>query len=158
MCPTVNLTFFIGSSKLALMARETITRLIDDLDGSDADSTVTFGLDGTAYEIDLNSKHQDEFRSALSPFLDSARRIRPDSGRGKSSARAASDKDRNAAIREWAATEGAEVNTRGRIAQAVQDAYEAQDGHALREALGLELVEVKPRRGGRRAAEFSEPR
>ena len=35
------------------MAKETITRLIDDLDKSDADETVRFGLDGIEYEIDL---------------------------------------------------------------------------------------------------------
>lgn len=136
------------------MARQTITKLVDDLDGSEANDTVTFGLDGYAYEIDLNRKHESELRSTLEPFLDAARRVRSDSARTRGAARSTSDKDRNAAIREWAAAEGVEVNTRGRIAQAVQQAFDAQDGDALREAFGVELVAPKPRRG-RRAAEFS---
>jgi len=31
--------------------------LIDDLDGSEADGTVRFALDGTEYEIDLSAGH-----------------------------------------------------------------------------------------------------
>ena len=31
--------------------------VIDDLDGSAAEGTVRFGLDGTEYEIDLNADH-----------------------------------------------------------------------------------------------------
>ena len=37
--------------------RVTITEFIDDLDGSKADRTVTFAVDGTAYEIDLSKKN-----------------------------------------------------------------------------------------------------
>jgi hypothetical protein len=33
------------------------TLFIDDIDGSAADGTVRFGLDGTEYEIDLNTGH-----------------------------------------------------------------------------------------------------
>ena len=35
--------------------RQTIVSLVDDLDGSDADQTVTFGIDGRSYEIDLSA-------------------------------------------------------------------------------------------------------
>ena len=42
---------------LAIMARETVTKLIDDLDGS-ADSSVSFALDGHYYTIDLNARHR----------------------------------------------------------------------------------------------------
>jgi hypothetical protein len=39
------------------MAQKIRTLLIDDLDGSAAEGTVRFGLDGTEYEIDLNARH-----------------------------------------------------------------------------------------------------
>ena len=39
------------------MAQKIQTLFVDDLDGSEAEGTVRFGLDGTEYEIDLNAKH-----------------------------------------------------------------------------------------------------
>ena len=36
----------------------------DDLDGSAADSTIRFGLDGAEYEIDLNDEHANTFRES----------------------------------------------------------------------------------------------
>jgi len=39
------------------MAQKVQTIFIDDLDGSQADGTVRFGLDGAEYEIDLNTEH-----------------------------------------------------------------------------------------------------
>jgi hypothetical protein len=39
------------------VARELVEKLIDDLDGSEATETVTFGLDCATDEIDLNKKN-----------------------------------------------------------------------------------------------------
>ena len=39
------------------MAQKVQTLFVDDLDGSEAEGTVRFGLDGTEYEIDLNARH-----------------------------------------------------------------------------------------------------
>jgi hypothetical protein len=39
-----------------------IQTLLSDLDGSAAEGTVRFGLDGTEYEIDLNAGHAKELR------------------------------------------------------------------------------------------------
>ena len=47
------------------MAQKVQTLFVDDLDGSEADGTIRFGLDGTEYEIDLNAKHAQELRDAL---------------------------------------------------------------------------------------------
>ena len=41
----------------AAVAQKVQTLFIDDLDGSAAEGTVRFGLDGTEYEIDLNARH-----------------------------------------------------------------------------------------------------
>jgi hypothetical protein len=56
------------------MAQKVQTILIDDLDGSQADSTVRFGLDGTDYEIDLNTDHAHQLRHALVRYVNAARR------------------------------------------------------------------------------------
>ena len=57
------------------MATHTITELIDDLDGSPADETLTFGVDDQTFEIDLNAANAEKLREALDPFLASARRL-----------------------------------------------------------------------------------
>jgi Lsr2 len=51
------------------MAQKIQTLFIDDLDGSEAEGTVRFGLDGTEYEIDLNAKHAQELRNALARYI-----------------------------------------------------------------------------------------
>ncbi len=55
------------------MAQRVQVVLEDDLDGGKADETVTFGLDGTAYEIDLSKKNAAKLRDALA----AVRRRRP---------------------------------------------------------------------------------
>ena len=59
------------------MAQKTIVSLIDDLDGTEADETVRFGLDSVQYEIDLSEKNATTLREALAPF----RRFRAAYGR-----------------------------------------------------------------------------
>jgi hypothetical protein len=49
------------------MAQRTQVVLTDDIDGSEADTTIRFAVDGTASEIDLNAVHAEEFRKALRP-------------------------------------------------------------------------------------------
>jgi hypothetical protein len=39
------------------VATETITRLVDDLDGGTGERTIVFGWDGHTYEIDLSKKN-----------------------------------------------------------------------------------------------------
>ena len=56
------------------MAQRVHVVLVDDIDGSDAGETVTFGLDGSTYEIDLNEKNAAALREALSPYVGHARR------------------------------------------------------------------------------------
>lgn len=56
------------------MAKQTIITLVDDLDGSEAQDTVAFSLDGVAYQIDLNAEHAAELREVMQPFVARARR------------------------------------------------------------------------------------
>ena len=48
------------------MAKTTIVQLTDDLDGSEADKTVSFSLDGVSYEIDLSQKNASALEKAFS--------------------------------------------------------------------------------------------
>ena len=56
------------------MAQKIQTLLSDNIDGSAAEGTVRFGLDGAEYEIDLNAGHARELRDALARYVDAARR------------------------------------------------------------------------------------
>jgi hypothetical protein len=108
------------------MARETITRLIDDIDGGTAHETVTFGLDGNLYKIDLSNRNAKKLRSELAPFVERGSRVAARVGGrgGAGRAPAVMDRQRNRAIREWAVSNGYEVATRGRIRQEIIDEYQ----------------------------------
>jgi Lsr2 len=58
----------------AAVAQKIQTLFTDDLDGSDAEGTVRFGLDGAEYEIDLNAEHARALRDALARYVRAARR------------------------------------------------------------------------------------
>ena len=64
-----------SSSGRELVAKETVTRLVDDLDGGVAHETVTFGLDGYLYEIDLSSKNAKKLRTELAAFVEHGTRV-----------------------------------------------------------------------------------
>jgi len=106
------------------MAQKVTVSLVDDLSGSKADETVSFGLDGKVYEIDLSSKNAEKLRGALADFVAAARR--PGGARKSASVaarRPVVDREQNQAIREWARGKGMKVNDRGRIPSDVVDAY-----------------------------------
>jgi hypothetical protein len=58
----------------ASVAQKIQTLYIDDLDGTEAEGTVRFGLDGIEYEIDLNAEHAQALRHALARYVHAARR------------------------------------------------------------------------------------
>lgn len=101
------------------MARKTKVFLIDDLDGSEATTTVPFGLDGVSYEIDLNDLHAEELRSLFTQWTTAGRRVGGRLRRDSSSAGEARK------IRKWALENNIEVSARGRISAAVREAYAA---------------------------------
>lgn len=117
------------------MAKETVVKLIDDLDGSTADETVKFGLDGVAYEIDLSEKNAHKLREFLAPYVDkgsrSDRRRAVTIGGRSSAARgrgAAAEREQNKAIRTWAQRKGISVAPRGRIKQEIVEQYHKEAG------------------------------
>ena len=56
------------------MAQTTRIELTDDLDGTPATETITFGLDGATYEIDLNNKNAKALRRDLEKYTKKARK------------------------------------------------------------------------------------
>ncbi|PWD50598.1 hypothetical protein C8046_07975 [Serinibacter arcticus] len=101
--------------------------LVDDIDGGDAAETVSFGLDGASYEIDLSDANAAKLRDALAPWVGAGRRS---GGRKQATAaprgrgRASRSSDAST-IRSWAAENGHTVSERGRIPAEVREAYEA---------------------------------
>lgn len=57
------------------MAKTVIVKLTDDLDGSEAEETVAFSVDGKAYEIDLSAANAAAFRKDLDKYLSKARPV-----------------------------------------------------------------------------------
>ncbi|TDT74713.1 Lsr2 protein [Arthrobacter sp. AG258] len=66
------------------MAKETVVLLEDDIDGSEANETISFALDGSKYEVDLNEGHANELREVLSRFTSAGRQVSGGRGRGRS--------------------------------------------------------------------------
>ncbi len=98
------------------MAQKVQTLLVDDIDGSAADGTIRFALDGTDYEIDLNSDHAQALRDALARYVSAARKIGGGARRPMRSGRKAPANGVNTTeIREWAKAQGIEVKDRGRV-------------------------------------------
>jgi hypothetical protein len=108
------------------VARRVEIVLEDDLDGSTADETVKFGLDGKDYEIDLSAEHATQLREALAPFVENGRRL---SGKKRSSQRGQGSGSAAGAIRAWARENGVPVNERGRISADVVEKYNAATGN-----------------------------
>ena len=105
------------------MAQKVTVLLVDDLDGGQADETVSFSLDGVAYEIDLSTANATAFRDAFANYVGHARRVGGRAARSTGRKRSGGD-NRTAQIREWARANGHPVNERGRIPGTVVDAYE----------------------------------
>ncbi len=111
------------------MAQKIQTLFIDDLDGSAAEGTVRFGLDGTEYEIDLNAKHAQELRDAPARYVGAARRTGGAARRSARGARRGSASGLNTTeVREWAKAQGIEVKDRGRVPAELVVKFKAATG------------------------------
>nr|WP_269458281.1 Lsr2 family protein [Micromonospora chokoriensis] len=113
------------------VAKQIIHKLVDDLDGGDADETVKFALDGVQYEIDLSKANAAKLRDAFASYVGAGTKVgrggvviggRAARGRGGATA----DREQNKAIREWAKKAGKDISDRGRIPQEIVDEYHAK--------------------------------
>jgi hypothetical protein len=111
------------------MARKIQTLFIDDLDGSQAEGTVRFGLDGANYEIDLNAVHSQELRSSLARYAQAGRKVTAATGRpARNTSKAVVNGPSTTEIRDWAKENGFEVKDRGRIPADVVAKFRAATG------------------------------
>ncbi|MGX7681492.1 histone-like nucleoid-structuring protein Lsr2 [Jatrophihabitans sp. DSM 45814] len=110
------------------MATETVTRLVDDLDGGAADRTIAFSWEGRSYEIDLSKKNISSFEKVIKPYVAVARPSGADrrpARRNASAAARAAKKAKLQAIRDWARANGHDVSDRGRIPASISEAFKA---------------------------------
>jgi hypothetical protein len=110
------------------MAQKVQIILTDDIDGGEAAETVSFSIDGAAYEIDLSEANAAKLRSALHPFMRGGRRFKAINGARstrRTGASAASNGRKTGEIRAWAREQGITVNDRGRIPVNVIERYRA---------------------------------
>jgi hypothetical protein len=112
------------------MAQVTNVKLLDDIDGTKAVETVSFGVDGVGYEIDLNAKNAKALRKALADFVSAGRHVKASvsSSGGRGAPRSKSSGPDAASIRAWANEAGVPVSVRGRVSADVKAQYLAAIG------------------------------
>jgi hypothetical protein len=112
------------------MAQKVITEFIDDIDGSPAERTFTFAVDGTNYEIDLSAENIAEFKSAIGGFIESARKVKGSrSSNDRRTRNAGADggrpsREQTRVVRAWARQHGHNISNRGRIPASIQQAFD----------------------------------
>ncbi len=107
------------------MSQVTNVKLLDDLDGGKAAETVTFGVDGVGYEIDLSVKNARALRKALAEFVTAGRQIKAQAQASvaRSGSRGKAAGPDAAVIRQWANEAGVPVSVRGRVSAEVRAQY-----------------------------------
>ncbi|MER6995197.1 Lsr2 family protein [Streptomyces sp. NPDC000410] len=105
------------------MAQRVVVTLFDDIDGGEAAETVTFGLDGKSYEIDLNPANAKKLRNALAPYMAAGRKQHMRAGKPRGEYRHTALAPDPAAVRAWAQSNKMDVPARGRIPKRVYEAF-----------------------------------
>lgn len=119
------------------MAKQKLVTLVDDLDGTEAQVSVEFGVEGRLWEIDLNETHQRELFGALSKFITAAsplgpyqlgdgRNALPQHGTRTVSGGRTPVEGRSSEVRAWAAAAGIPVQPRGRVPKEVIAQFERE--------------------------------
>jgi len=113
------------------VAQKIQTLFIDDIDGSEAEGTVRFALDGAEYEIDLNAKNAEALRKALSRYVEAARRSSGATARrpARAGRRTAASGLNTTEVREWAKAQGIDVKDRGRVPAELVVRFRAATGN-----------------------------
>lgn len=113
------------------MAQKVFVELVDDLDGTVSEdiSTVSFGLDGVSYEIDLTEDNAESLRKTFEDVITAGRRVggrvkRGSAATAKRPAPTAADREKTRSIRDWARHHGFDLADRGRIPADVIAAYD----------------------------------
>ena len=105
------------------MAQQRTVILTDDIDGGKAVETVSFGLDGKQYEIDLGAKNAKNLRKAVAAYIDAGRKVTSRTRGATNKAAGPSNGSDLTAVRAWANENGIPVASRGRIAASIKEQY-----------------------------------
>lgn len=105
------------------MAQRVEILLEDDIDGGEAVETISFGLEGVAYEIDLNEANAAKLRESFSGYVEAGRKVSGRRRAGRPSGTPTSRREELGKIRAWARENGYEVADRGRISASIREAY-----------------------------------
>lgn len=138
------------------MAKRITIEIFDDTNGSRAEQTVPFGLDGVSYEIDLSTTNANALREALAPYVSAARRtggrrIKVAVGQSTDSQKQQPEPSTSYTpthdIRAWARENGYEVADQGRISKTVVEAYHSSRRNVSTETAQKNRTETaaKPR-------------
>jgi hypothetical protein len=114
-----------GKRESANMAQKTIVSLIDDISGGPADETVSFGVDGQDYVIDLAADSAGKMRVVIGRYAGVARVVKVTPVRPRRHTRTGAGRQRSREIRQWAIERGLLTSERGRIPEHVAREYEA---------------------------------
>jgi hypothetical protein len=111
------------------MTQKVIRIFIDDIDGSEAERTFTFAIDGIPYDIDLSSQNIKKLNKAIAGFVESARKVKPAvlavaPARLASHQRQCRSREQVQAVREWGRQQRHSINNRGRIPASIQQAFD----------------------------------
>jgi hypothetical protein len=109
------------------MVQKTVVTVVCDLphDGEvEGNETVSFSVDGTAYEIDVCSKHAKELHDVFGGYIEHARRVSARAA-ARRKARSGPGREKSSEIRQWARERGDKVSERGRIPASIIQEYEA---------------------------------
>lgn len=108
------------------MVQRTVTIYTDDLTGTEGEDIAThaFSVDGVNYEIDLGPDNYQKLLDVLGPFMGAGRKVNGGGAR-RTAKRAQSGGTDAAKVREWAQSQGIEVNSRGRIPADLMEKYQA---------------------------------
>ncbi|MEO8089437.1 MAG: Lsr2 family protein [Gemmatimonadales bacterium] len=107
------------------MAQQTTVILTDDIDGGKAVETVSFGLDGKQYEIDLGARNAKNLRKAIAAYVEAGRKVKATAGTGGAAKKTVGPSGGSdlSAIRAWANENGIPVASRGRISASIKEQY-----------------------------------
>jgi hypothetical protein len=111
------------------MAQTRTIHYVSDLSNKDIIDndfpTVSFGWDGTDYEVDLTTDEAEKFYKAMEKYISVSRKASKASGVTRTKGKANQDGPSAAEVRAWAQSNGYDVPERGRIPQTIRDAYDS---------------------------------
>lgn len=125
-----------------------ITKLVDDIDGSDATDTLEFSWGGDHYTIDLNDENATGFRNFMATYVMHATKVRHEVKAPAKRSGPSRTSSELAEIRDWARKQGHQVSEFGRIREEIVTAWENRPQEPETDAEEAKVIaRITPPRG-----------